>query len=259
MKPTSESKKRPFENIDMGVLVVRGAAFFQAYQFGRALAIYDHDGWNVYGVNIGGLLLGGIVNLIIVLAASKVPGLTAAALTFKGKVDKKTQERNARKAQKAGVQAKFAQAAFFGLLVLSPSLVAPALYIAWSALPLPAGLIIFLSLAWAVAPDLAIALGGFVAGKSLGALKSNAPAKSSVAVSVAQRPSATLKGRSTKNSATLNDAPAKIYRCECGETFTDRFMYSGHTRTCATHKEVKIGPSLIPVGVMSTPAKVEKK
>lgn len=257
MKPTTESKKRPFEDIDLGVLVVRGAAFFQAYQFGRALAIYDHDGWNFYGVNMGGLLLGGIVNLIIVLAASKVPGLTAAALTFKGKVDKKTQERNERKAQKAGVQAKFAQAAFFGLLILSPSLVAPALYIAWSALPLPAGLIIFLSLAWAVAPDLAIALGGFVAGKSLGALKSDAPAKSSVAGSVAQRPSATLKSRSAKNSASLNDAPAKLYRCECGKTFTfeERFKYSGHTRICIVRKAIK--EQMIPVDISSQ--KAERK
>lgn len=49
----------------------------------------------------------------------------------------------------------------------------------------------------------------------------------------AQRPSATLKSRSAKPAA-------KIYRCECGEQYTDRYKYSGHTRQCEIHKTANL-------------------
>lgn len=63
-------------------------------------------------------------------------------------------------------------------------------------------------------------------------------AKISDAASDAQRKSATLKTRSAKKSATL---PARIYRCACGEEYTDRYEYSGHTTHCAIHKSRKSG------------------
>lgn len=177
MKPKIEEKKpkKPAMEFDIGTVLVIGAAAFQAYQFGRALFVYDPAGWSVYEVSIGGLILGAIVNVIVVLAATRLPELTAAAIKTKGKVDKKKKAASERREQKAGVQARFAQAAFFGLMALSPSLVAPAMYISWKALPLPPQLIIALAIGWAIAPDGAIALGGFIAGKSLLHL-SDAPA-----------------------------------------------------------------------------------
>jgi hypothetical protein len=257
-KPDNKPKPPKKQDLDIGFAIVIGAASFQAYQFGRALSIYDHDGWNVAGINIGGLILGALINTIIVLAATRLPSLTAAGLKPTGKVDKKTKEKNERKAQKADVQAKFSQRAFFGLMLLSPALIAPALYIAWITLPLHPALIIFLSIGWAVAPDLAIALGGFIAGKSLVSLGSDAGTKGSVAGSVAQRKPATLKDAGATESATVSVAPARIYQCECGQKFTDRFKYSGHTRTCATRKEIIASKDLIPVGTQTT-IKAERK
>ena len=162
--------KKPFSNIfsiDAGLALVIGAAVFQAYQFGRALYIYDPSGWAIKEVNIGGLFLGAVVNVIVVLAATRLPALTAAALKSNGKNKSKAGLALARKEQKAGVQARFAQVAFYFLMALSPALIAPALFIAWRELPLWPALIAALSIGWALAPDLAIALGGFVAGKSL--------------------------------------------------------------------------------------------
>lgn len=168
MKNKAEVKStKPARSFDVGYALVAGAATFQAYQFGRALNIYDPIALSVMGVNVGGLFLGAIVNVIIVLAATRLPMLLAAAMKKSGKVDKKALQKYESKMQKAGMQAMLAQVSFFALMGLSPLLVAPALYILWSALPLPSRLVVFLSIGWAVAPDLAIALGGFVAGKSL--------------------------------------------------------------------------------------------
>lgn len=79
------------------------------------------------------------------------------------------------------------------------------------------------------------------AGRQSATLKRRS-AKSSDAASDAQRPPATLKPRSATKSATLK---AKIYRCECGQQFTDRFKYSGHAGKCEIHKNGK----LIPVAI----------
>lgn len=68
------------------------------------------------------------------------------------------------------------------------------------------------------------------------------------ATSDAQRRSTSTNSRSAKKSATLSDAPAKIYRCVCGEEYTNRYKYSGHTRTCATYQSKKKG-KLIPVEI----------
>lgn len=118
------------------------AATFQAYQFGRALNIYDPNGWNINGINIGGLLLGVSVNVSIAWAATKLPSISGKART------------------------RSAWISFFALMVLSPSLVAPALWLLLKPLPI-FGWQLFLSIGLSVAPDLTIALGGFIAGKSL--------------------------------------------------------------------------------------------
>ena len=89
-------------------------------------------------------------------------------------------------------------------------------------------------------------------------------AKSSDAGSDAQRRSATLnlagsvaQRRSATKSARPANAPAKIYRCVCGYETENRYEYSGHTRTCETHKAAKVKSKrekLIPVEL---PAKDE--
>ena len=73
-------------------------------------------------------------------------------------------------------------------------------------------------------------------------------AKPSDAGSDAQRRSATLKTRSATRTATL---AAKIYRCECGAQFTDRFKYSGHAGKCEIHKTGKLIPVEIKQKVQS--------
>ncbi len=164
------------KKFDLGIALVIGAAVFQAYQFGRALYVYDPAGWSIAGVNVGGLFLGAIVNVIVVLAATRLPSLLAAAMKLERK-SKKSQVKNERKLQRAGMQARFAQGAFFGLLILSPLLVAPAMYILWIALPLAPMLVGSLAIGWASAPDIAIALGGFVAGQPLVGVGSESPAR----------------------------------------------------------------------------------
>lgn len=216
MKPKTDEKKpaKTFD-FDIGKALVIGAAAFQAYQFGRALFVYDPVGWSIKEVNIGGLILGAIVNVIVVLAATRLPELTAAAIKTKAKTDKKKKAANERKEQKAGVQARFAQVAFFGLMALSPALVAPAMYISWKGLPLPPQLIVALAIGWAVAPDGAIALGGFIAGKSLVHL-SDAPARTSATQSDGRPKKSVAPATDSANSATDSNALRRTYprRCE---------------------------------------------
>ncbi len=96
------------------------------------------------------------------------------------------------------------------------------------------------------------------AGRTQATLKRRS-AKSSDAESDAQRNPATLKRRSAKSSDAESDAQrnpatlkAKVYRCECGQQFADRFKYSGHAGKCEIHKNSK----LIPVE-LSQKAKVQ--
>jgi hypothetical protein len=69
--------------------------------------------------------------------------------------------------------------------------------------------------------------------------------KSSVAGSDAKRNPATLSEPSSDAKRPAATLKAKIYRCECGEQFADRFKYSGHAGKCEIHKNSKI--KLIPV------------
>lgn len=214
-EPTSKSW-----NFDLGLALVIGAATFQAYQFGRALNVYDPVGWSIKGVNIGGLFLGAIVNVIVVLASTRLPLLMAAALKPTGKTDKKTKDKNERRMQKAGMQARFAQGAFFFLMALSPLLIAPALYILWTALALPRMLIVFLSIGWASAPDLAIALGGFVAGKSLVQL-GVAPAAKSARSASDSAPKSVGRASDSAKSATDSVGVRRTYPRKCEHCASD--------------------------------------
>jgi hypothetical protein len=81
------------------------------------------------------------------------------------------------------------------------------------------------------------------AGKSL----SEGAATVSDAGSDAQRPSATLKRRSSDAQRRSAKVSATIYRCECGEQYTNRFKYSGHVGRCAVHKDAQ--SRLIPVEI----------
>ena len=87
--------------------------------------------------------------------------------------------------------------------------------------------------------------------------KATRSAKKSATVSEAgsdaQRRSATLKSRSATLGATVSDASAKVYRCECGWSSVNRYEYSGHAGTCATRKAIK--SQGIPVEL---PVRVEK-
>jgi len=71
-------------------------------------------------------------------------------------------------------------------------------------------------------------------------------AKSSDAGSDAQRSPATLKVAKSVAQRKPATLAAKIYRCECGEQFKDRFKYSGHAGKCEIHRNSKLIPVSIP-------------
>ena len=254
---TTNNQETP--TIEMGRWLVYGAAAFQAYHMGRAFHVYDPSGWHFAGVNVGGLILGAILNVIVARTATKLPAISATFSTLKEllpkaakKQDKKDEQARSRALKKMTLAMKqnaYSQFGFYILLTFSALMVAPALYILWTeSLPFHPLFIGLMAGVGAVAPDVAITVGGF-AGSDDQRRSATKPANGSDAGSDAQRPPATLKSRSAKKSATVSDAPAKMYQCECGEKFADRFKYSGHTRTCATRKEIIASKDLTPVEI----------
>ncbi len=212
---------KPIKAPTVGTMLLYGAAAFQATQFARAFHALDAtSGW----AQAGGILAGVVVNVGLAYSASRLPRIKA------------------KKAQRLAYIA-------FGILVLmTPVFLAPINYVTmgdlWASAPI---LRWTLAIIGASLVDVAISLVAFADGSliTLGATLSDAQRQSSDDGSDTQRNSTTLKGRSAKKSATL-------YRCECGETFADRFKYSGHTRICSTHKTAK--EKVIPVEL---PSKVE--
>lgn len=243
-----------------GRWLVYGAAAFQAYHMGRAFHVYDPGGWNFAGVNVGGLILGAILNVIVAKTATELPNISATFASLKElmpkaskKSDKKEEKARSRALKKMTLAMKqnaYSQFGFYILLAFSTLMVAPALYILWAeTLPFPPLFIGFMAAVGAVAPDVAITVGGFAAsdGERRSATK---PATTSDAASDVQRPPATLKRRSAKKPATLSEPTAKeakIYRCACGMTTTNRYEYSGHARTCEKLKAFKAAEGAIPV------------
>lgn len=243
MKQTSN------KSMDIGKALLYLAALMQATQYASAAQLangmagsLDFGTWRLPISQLGGFFAGLVVNFSLAYSATRLPRI---------------------KSPKAQTWAK---AAFYMLLSISPLLIGPANYATMDKAMLGGNwkLQALWAIGWASMMDIAIALVGFVdkdlisLGATLNQAGSDAPAKASDAGSDAQRRSATLKGRSTKKSATLNDAPAKIYQCECGEKFVDRFKFSGHTRTCAVRKDILASKDLTPVQIPTPSKKVTK-
>lgn len=260
---TKNQTARP--GLELGRLLVYGAAAFQAYHMGRAFHVYDPDGWHVMNVNFGGLILGAILNVIVAMTAMRLPSIAATFAALKGllpkpskKADKKEEQVRSRALKKMTLAMKqnlYSQVGFYVLLVFSVLMVAPALFILWSqTLPFAPSFIAVMATAGAVAPDVAITVGGFAA--SDGQRRS---ATLGATLSDAQRPS---QRRSATKSATVSEGQAKeakIYRCVCGEmTTTNRYEYSGHARTCEKFKAYKAAKEAIPLDLSAKPANAER-
>lgn len=267
-----KTKNTERAGFDIGRWLVYGAAAFQAYHMGRAFHVYDPDGWHWMNVNFGGLILGAILNVIVAQTAVQLPSISATFASLKElmpkpskKADKKIEQARSRALKKmtlARKQNAYSQAGFYILLGFSALMVAPALYILWTkTLPFHPIFIGIMAGVGAVAPDVAITVGGFAAsdGERRSATQS---ATVSDAGSDAQRQPASLKSRSAKKSATVSEPtatkPASLYRCVCGYTNENRFKYSGHTGTCDQFKAHKAAQGVIPVDLSATPAKVER-
>lgn len=261
-KTTSKTERPGFE---IGRWLVYGAAAFQAYHMGRAFHVYDPQGWHVMNVNFGGLLLGAILNVIVAQTAVQLPNISATFATLKEllpkaskKADRKEEQARSRAFKKMTLAMKqnlYSQFGFYILLAFSALMVAPALYILWAAtLPFSPVFIGIMAGVGAVAPDVAITVGGFAAsdGERRSATK---PATVSDAGSDAQRPN---QRRSATKPAKPSDAQASLYRCVCGYTEENRFKYSGHTRTCTQFKATKSAKGAIPVDLSATPVNAER-
>lgn len=260
---TTNNTERP--RFEIGHWLVYGAAAFQAYHMGRAFHVYDPDGWHWMNVNFGGLILGAILNVIVAQTATQLPNISATFATLKQllpkaskKADKKDEMARSRALKKmtlAKTQNAYSQVGFYILLGFSALMVAPALYILWTkTLPFHPIFIGIMAGVGAVAPDVAITVGGFAASDSerRSATKS---ATVSDAGTDAQRPN---HRRSATKSAKTSDVQAKMYQCECGEKFADRFKYSGHAGKCSVRKQIKASKELIPVDLSATPANAER-
>ena len=239
--------KKPSSPLPIRSMLLWGMAGVQAVRYARAFATAEIgrtsltgmagvDMFLAYASLAAGLVMGLGMSLGLAFVASRLRGL-------KGKKE-----------------TSWTTTLFVAMLTISPMVLAPMIkgtMAEWLSTLLYYPVIQWV---WAagvvVLPDALIAAIGFMdRSATLSATTSVAPAKASDAGSDAQRPQATLKTRSAKKPATLNDAPAKVYRCECGETFADRYQYSGHTRTCATRKTLKASENLIRVEM---PVKAEK-
>jgi len=209
--------------VSLGVVLLYLAAAFQSTQYARAFhAIDPNSPWS----DASGIIAGVVVNVSLAYSASRLPRLRA----------KKARQ--------------FAYAAFVALLILTPVFLAPINYKTMGSLWNEAWLLkAVLAVVSASLVDIAISLVAFADGSlmSLGAIANDAPAMGSESLSVAQRRSATRKGRSAKKAATLSE---NLYRCECGFETANRYEYSGHARTCEVHKAEKTkakSEKLIPV------------
>jgi hypothetical protein len=224
----------------IGKALLWGMAIVQAIRYGRAFAIAE----------IGRTALTGMAGLDTILAyASLGAGLVMGAGMSLGIAFVASHLRSL----KGKKETQWTTALFIGMLLVSPLVLAPV--IKGTMAEWLSDLLKFPLLQWVwatgvvVLPDVLIAAIGFMDRSATlsdkPATVSDAPATASDAGSDAQRPSATLKRRSAKKPATLSDADsenaAKNYACECGYTTQNRYEFSGHARTCATHKAIKAG------------------
>jgi hypothetical protein len=144
---------------------------------GRAFHVYDPDGWHWMNVNFGGLILGAILNVIVAQTAMRLPSISATFASLKvlmpkasKKADKKEDQARSRALKKLTLAMKqniYSQVGFYILLGFSALMVAPALYILWTkTLPFHPIFIGIMAGVGAVAPDVAITVGGFAASDS---------------------------------------------------------------------------------------------
>jgi hypothetical protein len=242
---------RRFE-LKPGPVLLACAAGVQGMQYAQAFALVHGHSLGQFA-QAGGWLAGTVVVGAVAFAGTRLPRLKAKSAQ------------------------KWSTAFFYLLLTISPFILTPVNYysmdaglrsaIGWYAWVL-AGLV-------ASVPELALALVAFVdrdllAQPSLSdarAMASETPASLSDAQRPSQRrsaKSATLtsdaRRRSAKSATLTSDArrrsamePASLYRCECGQTYSDRFQYSGHAGKCAAHQQARSG-QLIPVEIPSPKA-----
>lgn len=209
-------------------LIVYGAAAFQVYHTGRAFHVYDPAGWHFDNVNIGGLILGAIVNLVVAQAALKLPGMSATFASLKEllpraskKTDKKEELARSRALKKmtlAKVQNFYSQIGFYTLLSISALMVAPALYILWDErLPFAWWFILIMAGVGAVAPDVAITVGGFISGGEAQA-HSVAPAKGATE-SGADAPAPAKGANRTPKKSDVRAVEMRVCDLGCGMSY----------------------------------------
>ncbi|MBI5951878.1 MAG: hypothetical protein HY865_09490 [Chloroflexi bacterium] len=220
------TSKKPTWKFDLGLALVYGAAAFQAYHMGRAFHVYDPDGWHFANVNFGGLILGAILNVIVARTATQLPNISATFASLKEllpkatkKTDKQGEKSRARALKTMTLAMKknaYSQFGFYVLLSFSALMVAPALYILWTkTLPFHPVFIGLMAVVGAVAPDVAITVGGVVAGSSV----VGAGSKASVKRPRTASDSATQSVGSASESATsatdsVGQSPKYPRRCE---------------------------------------------
>lgn len=226
---TTNNQETPI--FEMGRWLVYGAAAFQAYHMGRAFHVYDPGGWSFAGVNIGGLILGAILNVIVARTATRLLAISATFSALKEllpkaskKQDKKADQSRSRALKKMTLAAKqniYSQFGFYVLLAFSAMMVAPALYILWTeSLPFSASFIKVMAAIGAIAPDVAITVGGFAA--------SDAPARTSARTATdsptksdARPKKSVAPATDSANSATDSNALRRTYPRRCEHCATD--------------------------------------
>lgn len=197
MAKQTEHQKRFSIPVEKTILVL--AAAFASYNFGLAGGFIEGTHFSA-----GGLIAGLVVNITIAVASASLGGV-------KGKM-----------------RTRQALAAFAAMLVLSPVLVAPAIFYSLPETFLGGGwLRASWSIGWALAADLAIVLAGAVSGKGLitlseqgakSATESVAGASESAKSAIGVRRSATESAKSVTESvagALQSDGVRRTYPRTC--------------------------------------------
>jgi hypothetical protein len=216
---------------EMGRWLVYGAAAFQAYHMGRAFHVYDPSGWHFVGVNVGGLILGAVLNVIVARTATQLPAISATFSTLKEllpkaskKQDKKADQSRSRALKKMTLAAKqniYTQFGFYILMAFSVLMIAPALYILWAeTLPFSQSFIKVMAAVGAVIPDVAITVGGFAgsdapaSARGAGARSaSDSPTKSDARPKKSVAPATDSAKSATDSSALRRTYPRRCEHC----------------------------------------------
>lgn len=221
-------------------MLLWGMAGVQAIRYARAFAIAEIGRTVLTGMpNVDSALAYASLGAGLVMGLGMSLGLAFVASQLRGLKGKK--------------ETQWVTALFIAMLTVSPLVLTPMVkgtMAEWLSELLRYDLVQWI---WAagvvILPDALIAAIGFMdRSATVKATLSETPATASDAQPIAsdagsdaQRPSATLKRRSAKREATVSEQTAKVYRCECGWTTTNRNQYSGHAGTCATRKAIRGG------------------